>query len=567
MSKLVFDLETTGLCPIKDKIVGVGFKWCDQDIEYSSDPGLPYFLADEYVGHNVKFDLEFLTTHNQPWNKEAIIFDTMVAEWMLHPDQNKYNLKYLAKKYFDIEYTTFSQLINKHKPKGTKKRDCNITVVPVGEIEKYCKMDIEVTHKLYELLKPKIIDAGLWSLFQMEMKFLKVLINIELAGISVSESSLKVLTLELDRKIEKVQEHLPKDININSPQQLSEYLFKTLGLPTEGIKGSLRVTKGKGAIFYHKTDDETLTKLEGKHEVIQHLKEYRKLNKMRSTYTKALVDHIKVDRKIHTAFNQARTATGRLSSDKPNLQNIPKQKDVRAVFTASEDHILLSADYSQAELWIMAYLADDKQMKKDLQDGKDVYRETAKDTFKDQEITDKMREETKSVVLGLDYGMTKWGLAKQLNIDEDEAQRRTNVYFRRYSGVSRFIKFSPILAEQKGYTFTLLNRKRPYAAMKEKYQKKSLIARRCINTPIQGTCADFMKLAMIDIQDCLDSFKLKSKMVLQVHDEVMLDVHKDELDLVKEIVLKSMDVCKNYGIPIPVGLKVGPNWGNMKEIK
>jgi len=568
MNELTFDLETEGLSPIEDAPVGVGFDWNGSGAEYNQTLGtINYADAEILIGHNLKFDMQFLRTNGCSWGKNVKLFDTLIAEWMLHPDQGKYDLKWLTKKYFDITYTTFDELLNKYKEKGVKKKDTTIQVVPQIEVEKYCKMDVDMTRKLYDLLKPQIVQSGMWDLFCMEMDFLKVLIEVELNGVFVSRNSLSELNLKFDEMMKEQVKFMPEGINISSPQQLSSYLFEELGLPTEGIKSSNRILKGGEKKLFYKTDDEALSILDGKHEVIAHIKEYRNIEKLQGTYSNALIKHIHKDGKIHTSFNQHGTSTGRLSSAKPNLQNIPTLDEIRGVFIPTENNVLLSADYNQAELWIIAHLGNDKNMTNDLLEGKDIYVEIAKAMFLSEDITEDMRSEAKVIVLGINYGRTKWSLAKELHIEDDEAQRRINAYFRKYPGVSRFIKFSPILAEKQGYSSTLLDRRRPYQPMMDKFQSKNQVARRCINTPIQGTCADFIKLAMIKMQNSIDLFKLKSKLILQVHDEVVLDVVPEELETIKTIVKLSMDVCKDYGIPIPIEVKIGEDWGSLEEVK
>ncbi|WP_408954986.1 DNA polymerase I [Natroniella sp. ANB-PHB2] len=422
---------------------------------------------------------------------------------------------------------------------------------------------------LEEKLVPKLEKNELLSLFrEVELPLVSMLAQLELAGIKVSSEELERLSTKLAEKIADLEERAyqlaGEEFNLNSPKQLGGILFEKLGLPV--IK---RTKTG------YSTSASVLEKLKGQHKIIPLISEYRTYTKLKSTYVDPLSDYIKQKTgRIHTTFNQLVTATGRLSSAEPNLQNIPirteQGREIRQVFVAEEGKQLLAADYSQIELRVLAHISQDEGLKEAYQQGVDIHTKTASEIFglALDEVGREERRKAKAVNFGIAYGISDWGLAKRLNISNQEAKEYIELYFKRYPKVKRYIDNTIAQAKKEGYVTTIFNRKRYLPQINSKnYHQRSFAERMAINTPIQGTAADIMKLAMIDVFNSIAKGEFSSQILLQVHDELVLEAPTAELDEVAQLIREKMEQVVELEVELEVDLKYGDNWNKMKEIE
>jgi len=422
---------------------------------------------------------------------------------------------------------------------------------------------------LKKALETQLKEKNLYQLFSdVEMPLVRVLASMEQVGIKVDKNFLETLNLQMDEKLESLTKQIHKisgaEFNINSPKQLAEILFEKLKLPV--------IKKGKSG---PSTNVEVLTRLSHEHELPVLILEYREVTKLKSTYVVGLLELISTDtHRIHTSFNQAVTATGRLSSSAPNLQNIPIRtqsgKQVRKVFISQDKKwSLLCADYSQIELRVLAHLAKDKTLIKAFKEGRDIHSFTASLIFNEKEsnVSKKMRDLAKRVNFGIIYGMGAYGLARDIGVSNKEAKEFIAQYFKRYSSVKKYLDSQIEFARDKGYVTTLLNRRRyiPQINARDAMQK-SFAERMAMNTPIQGTAADLIKIAMIDIYNALEKQKTQARMVLQVHDELVFDVPDNEIETVRRIVSEKMEHVLKLSVPITVDIKIGKNWKDLKKL-
>jgi DNA polymerase-1 len=474
---------------------------------------------------------------------DGLYFDTMVAGYLINPSKSGYNLNDLAWDYLD----------------GLLKSDSMNNVEAVNIIK-----------QLKPKLERELRDKSLFNLFtEIEMPLVEVLAQMELTGIKLDLEILNKLSKDLEERliklIEDIYEASGSQFNINSPKQLRDILFEKLKLPI--IK---RSKTGPS------TDEEVLRKLANKHKLPALLLEYRQLTKLKSTYIDALPDLVdpKTGR-IHTSFNQTATETGRLSSSEPNLQNLPIKTDLgrnirRAVIAFSKDSYLLSCDYSQVELRILAHLSKDKNLISAFKDDKDVHKITASLIYglEEKDITDPMRETAKRVNFGIIYGLTSFGLSRDLGISVDEAQAFIEAYFSRYPKVKDYVQEQINHAKKEGFVTTILGRRRYIPEINNKNQSIRLLAeRQSINTPIQGSASDLIKLAMVKIHEQIKTNALKTRMIIQIHDELVFDVLKEEMEEFVDLTRDNMENVLELDVPTKVDIKKGQNWLEMKEVE
>ncbi|NQU74290.1 MAG: DNA polymerase I [Candidatus Omnitrophica bacterium] len=570
-----FDFETTSSDPIQASLVGVSFCWEEGKADYidfrTQGLNTEYVLGkikpileDETVkkiGQNIKYEKLVLANHGI--DLRGIYFDTMVASYLLNQSKLTHNLSSIALEYLNHKMTDISELI------GKGKKQITMDQVDIDRVCSYCCEDSDVTLRLKEILEKRLREKGLLELFSdVEIPLIDVLARMEFLGVSLDVGYME----EISKKTQKKLEALTKDIyemagcefNINSPKQLQDILFVKLKLPV--IK---RTKTGMS------TDEEVLWKLAGKHSLPKALLEYRGLAKLKSTYMDALPKLINTKTKrIHTSFNQTVTSTGRLSSSEPNLQNIPVRTEIgrqirKAFIPKDKKSVILSADYSQIELRILAHLSGDEVLREALQGDLDVHSHTASLIFDvpQDHVTDQQRSQAKTVNFGIVYGMSAYGLSKDLGIEVEKAQKFIDSYFERYPKVREFIYKCIGGAREEGFVTTLLNRRRYIPEINsENINIRNFAERTAINTPIQGSAADLIKLAMIDIHKELESGKLYSAMILQVHDELVFDVPKDELKTITDLVKKKMEGIMALSVPIKVNISVGKNWLELEEI-
>ncbi len=509
------------------------------------------------IGQNLKYDIMVLM--NYGIRVAGPLFDTMIAHYLIQPEQ-RHNLDDLARNYLNYETIKTEELIGK---KG--KNQLSMAQIAVDRVRDYACEDADITLQLVPFLQNQLNESGMQNLFaEIEVPLLTVLADMEYQGVRLDTESLKTYsnqlkseTLEVEQRIYK---HAGMEFNISSPKQLGEVLFDRLKIVSNPPK-----TKTK----QYATGEDILTRLVDKHEIIKEILEYRSLKKLVSTYVDALplLVHKKTG-KIHTSYNQTIAATGRLSSNNPNLQNIPireeRGREIRKAFIPTDDHfILFAADYSQIELRLMAHLCQDKNMIQAFVDGQDIHADTAARIFKisNSEVTREQRGFAKGANFGIIYGISSFGLAQNLNISRSEAKNIIDSYFESYPDVKKYMDESIARARKMGYAETVFGRRRYLTDINSSNAiVRGAAERNAINAPIQGTAADIIKIAMINIQKQFKEQNLTSKMILQVHDELVFDVLKTELEKVKEIVIQEMEHATQLGVPLTVDFGVGNNW-------
>ena len=568
-----FDVETTSKRPVWARLVGISFSFEDgnafylplahrylgvpEQLEFKAvREKLKPILEDKSIkkcGHNIKYDL--IVMSNEGIALDGVDFDTMIASYLLNPSSRGHGLDALTMEYFGHKNLTYKEMT------GTGSKEIGFDEVEVDRATEYAAEDSDMTWRLKGKLQPQLKDSTLKLYKEIELPLLEVLAEIELNGVYVDRKHLK----ELSSKIDKQLLHLEKDIyvladeefNINSPKQLSVILFEKLKLPV--------VKKTKTG---YSTDVSVLEQLAVEHKLPEQVLSYRQLAKLKSTYVDALPGEIfKNTGRVHTSFNQTVAATGRLSSSNPNLQNIPIRsdmgKEIRKAFTAEGDNMLLSADYSQIELRILAHLSKDKALKNAFDKGEDVHARTAADIFGSSldQVDENSRRMAKAVNFGIIYGLSAFGLSRQLKISRKDAQDFIGQYFSLYSNVKDFMDNTIAEARECGYTLTMFNRRRYLPDLKsDNRQVRESAERVAINSPIQGSAADLIKVAMIRLSRNLKKMKLNSKMILQVHDELVFECPVREKKEIESLVRKEMEEACTLSVPLVVDIGWGKNW-------
>ena len=569
------DTETTSKNPLSAELVGLSF--CVEpgtafyvplrhtgegsESQIDSDEALPLLrdiLCDDSVGkigQNIKYDAEVLAKYDI--NLRGIQFDTMIASYVIDPTLRQHNLDYLAQHYLGYKMVSYKEVTD-------HKKDKDFASVDIRRAKEYSCEDAEITLLLKSLMEKKLKDSDNHALFQdLEMKLLPVIMDMEMTGIKIDVGFFKTMSKQFADELASIESrilHLSGEtFNINSPQQLGHILFDKLRLP---VKKKTRKKSG------YSTDVEVLSELADLHEIPSLLLRFRTLSKLKSTYLDALISLANpVTGRIHTSYNQTVTATGRLSSSNPNLQNIPirteEGREIRKGFIAEGDRLLLSADYSQIELRVFAHYSDDPVLLEAFQRGEDIHARTAAEVFDvdSRMVTPEMRRMAKTINFGIIYGMGPIKLAKELGISKKVAEAYLDNYYKRYRGVKNFKEKVISQAKHNGYVSTLLKRRRylPNIA-NENGNLRGEAERAAINTPIQGTAADLIKLAMIHIADKLKGEKLETKMLLQVHDELVFEVPQGELALANTLIKDEMEGVYPLKIPLKVDINWGKNW-------
>ncbi len=499
------------------------------------------------ICHNLKFN--FIVLHRHKVEIEGNNFDTMIAAYLLNPSSENYNLRNLFWEY--LKYLKNNE--NKESKQNT-----------IMSIEDACENAQNIL-KLKDILEEKMEEKNLISLFRkIEMPLVKILGDMEINGIKVNIDFLKKMSQQVDTRLGELKKTIYNlsgtEFNINSPKQLSVVLFERLKLPV--------IKKTKTG---YSTNADVLNILAPQHKVVSFILEYRELEKLKNTYIDKLPFLVNSKTKrIHTSFHQTVTSTGRLSSSEPNLQNIPIRtemgREIRKAFIAEEGLVLLSADYSQIELRILAHLSRDESLLNAFKNDEDIHAHTASGIFNlDQNIiSEQMRRMAKVINFGIIYGMSSYGLARNLGVGREEAEKYINNYFFRYQGVKKYIEREKEEARKKGYVLTLLNRRRYLEGINSKDKNiREFNERIAINAPIQGSAADLIKLAMIKIDESFKKERFKSRLLLQIHDELIFEVYKPELEKVKSIIKEIMEHSLEISVPIKVNLKTGNNWAEL----
>ncbi|MCD6284871.1 MAG: DNA polymerase I, partial [Anaerolineae bacterium] len=574
------DTETTGLDAVSADLVGIsitdteGVAWYIPVLAPAGEKTLPSDLVAQHlgpvlqdlgitkVGHNLKYDMKVLARAGMP--VDGTLFDTMVAEWVLNPDA-ALGLKSQAWTRLGVQMTEISELI------GSGRGQITMAEVPVARTMPYAAADADMTFRLWAKLAPELKEREQDDLFRnLEMPLLPVLTEMELTGIEVDKSWLLELSRELTVRLAdlktSITQHAGQTLNINSTQQLSKILFDKLGLPTRGI----RKTKSG----HYSTRASVLEGLRGKHPIVDDILAYRELAKLKSTYVDALPDLVNpTTGRIHTSYNPTGTVTGRISSNNPNLQNIPIRSEegrrIRRAFVAQHGWLLVGVDYSQVELRVMAHVSKDPGLIEAFERGEDIHATTAAAVYGVplEAVSYEMRSTAKAVNFGLIYGQGAFGLAGQLGISVQEAGDFIARYFDRFPGVRAYMDQIQADAAEKGYVETLLKRRRYFpelqAGSRASSRSRQSAERMAMNTPIQGSAADIIKLAMIRMHARLKAEGFRSRMLLQVHDEVVLEVPEDELAATIALVTETMEDAVVLDVPLQVDVETGPNWRDM----
>ena len=570
LEEFCFDTETTGINCRESELVGFSFCFRDHEAWYVPVPsGIEQGrdVVDQFkplfenpsirkIGQNLKYDIQMLM--NYQVEVEGELFDTMIAHYLIQPDL-KHSLDYMAEMYLDYKMVPIEDLIGKKGPGQKNMRD-----VDIETIKEYACEDADFTWQLYKILRKEIERLNLTDLStKVEMPLIRVLAEMENAGFKISSENLNGYSAILNKELVEIESTIYNlagaKFNINSPRQLGEILFEKLQI-AEGAQK----TKTK----QYSTGEEILSKLADKHPIVNKILDYRALQKLLNTYVDALPKLIdKNSVKIHTSFDQAWVSTGRLSSRNPNLQNIPirdeRGKEIRKAFIpCSSDHVLLSADYSQIELRLMAHLSQDENMIDAFSHNADIHLSTAAKVFRvpENEVTPAMRSRAKTANFGIIYGISAFGLSQRLNISRSEASALIQGYFNSFPRVKQYMENAVRKAQEKGYVETIMGRRR---FLPDIHSANAVVRgfaeRNAINAPIQGSAADVIKLAMVRLQNRL-RHNCKSNLILQVHDELIFDVDSGELKNILEIVKYEMENVMQLRVPLIVDIGVGNNW-------
>lgn len=574
--KFVLDTETDSLFALEANLVGISLSYqagqgayiplghdyenaplqLDKELVLSKIQTLLSDKDNLFIAQNLKYDAQILQ------NNQVIIhcktFDTMLASYVLQSSGTRHDMDSLAKKYLDYTTISFEEVAGK----GVKQKTFN--QIELESASPYACEDADITYRLYQHFSENLAHLSKqYEVFNnIEMPLVSVLQKMERYGVAIDVNKLNQQSEELAVKIAQLEQQVytqsGSEFNLSSPKQLQEILYDKLGLPA----------LEKTPTGQPSTSESVLQQLSDFHEIPKLILEYRSLSKLKSTYTDRLPEQLfNQTNRIHTSYHQAVTATGRLSSSDPNLQNIPirteEGRKIRQAFVAESGWTLISADYSQVELRIMAHLSKDKGLIQAFKDNEDIHRCTAAEVFgvAREDVTDLQRRHAKAINFGLIYGMSAFGLAKQIHASREEAQQYINQYFQRYPGAKYYMDTVRANAKQNGYVETLTGRRLYLPEINSKNRMRQLASERAaINAPMQGTAADLIKLAMIDLQKWIDTVPEKIRMVLQVHDELVFEVRTEFVEKAKEMIQEKMIQALKIEVPLDVSVGIGQNW-------
>jgi len=565
-----FDTETTGLKALEVELIGVAFSWEAGKGYYISFPEnqqetkaiveefKPFFESEiEKIGHNLKYDIKVLSNYNIP--VKGKLFDTMIAHYLINPDM-RHNMDILAETYLNYKPVSITELIGK---KG--KNQLSMRTIPISDQTEYAVEDADITFQLKQRFTKELETGNVSKLFtNVELPLVSVLTAMEIEGINVNTKFLKQLSTALTDDIKRLETSIytqaGEEFNIASPKQLGPILFDKLNL----VDKPKKTKTGQ-----YSTAEDVLSYLAKDHQIVADILEYRQYKKLQSTYVDALPNEINSKTgRVHTVYAQAVAATGRLSSNNPNLQNIPirteRGRQVRKAFIPkNENYVLLAADYSQIELRIIAALSKEETMIKAFTNGEDIHASTAAKVFQVplDEVTREQRSNAKTVNFGIIYGVSAFGLSNQTDLTRSEAKELIETYYETYPKLKEYIAKQVDFARDHGYVETILQRRR---YLKDINSRNAVVRaaaeRNAVNAPIQGAAADIIKLAMINIHKRFEEANFKSKMLLQVHDELVFDIHKEELQIIKPIIKNEMENAFQLSVPLDVEIGLGNDW-------
>jgi len=570
-TSVCFDTETTGLKALEVELIGIAFSWEIGKGYYVSFPEnqeetktiLEEFRAFfenkdiEKIGHNLKYDMKVLSNYEMP--VKGKLFDTMIAHYLINPDM-RHGMDILAETYLNYQPVSITELIGK---KG--KNQLSMRMIPIEDQTEYAVEDADITLQLKEHFIKELESGNVTKLFnEIELPLVSVLTAMEIEGINLDVDFLKELSVHLTEDISRLEKNIFKqageEFNIASPKQLGIVLFENMKL----VDKPKKTKTGQ-----YSTAEDVLSYLAKEHQIIRDIQEYRQYKKLQSTYVDALPNEINSKTgRVHTAYAQAVAATGRLSSNNPNLQNIPirteRGRQVRKAFIPKDkNHVLLAADYSQIELRIIAALSEEETMIEAFKNGEDIHASTAAKVFNVplEEVTREQRSNAKTVNFGIIYGVSAFGLSNQTDLSRKEAKALIDTYYETYPKLRAYMASQVDFARENGYVETVLQRRR---YLKDINSRNAIVRgaaeRNAVNAPIQGSAADIIKLAMINIYQRFEKEGFKSKMLLQVHDELVFDAHKDELEIIKPIIKDEMENAFTMTVPLDVEMGIGENW-------
>jgi DNA polymerase-1 len=570
-TSVCFDTETTGLDPLTAELVGIAFSWEATKGFYVPFPEdregaqrlieelRPFFEAEEIekIGQNLKYDIKVLDKYKV--EVKGKLFDTMLAHYLINPDM-RHNMDVLAETYLNYTPVSITELIGKKGKNQLSMRD-----VPLEKQTEYAVEDADITYQLAQHFRPELKEANTEKLFQeIEIPLLRVLADMELEGINLDEEFLNSLSSDLNNDIatleEKIYEKAGEEFNIGSPKQLGEILFDKMKL----VDKPKKTKTGQ-----YSTAEDVLSYLAKDHEIIQNVLDYRGLAKLKSTYVDALPEQVEpLTGRVHTDYMQTVASTGRLSSNNPNLQNIPirteRGRQVRKAFIPrNKNYTLLAADYSQIELRIIAALSEETTMIEAFKNGEDIHASTASKVFDVplEEVTREQRSNAKTVNFGIIYGVSAFGLSNQTDLSRSESKELIDTYYKTYPKLRNYMSEQVDFARVNGYVQTVLGRRRYLKDINgSNAMVRGAAERNAVNAPIQGSAADIIKIAMINIHKKLEDGNYKSKMLLQVHDELVFDVYKSELEELKTMIKSEMENAYALNVPLDVEVGIGDNW-------
>jgi len=570
-SSVCFDTETTGLNALTAQLVGIAFSWEKTKGFYLPFPEdqnkaqelieelRPFFESEaiEKIGQNLKYDIKVL--HKYKISVRGDYFDTMLAHYLINPDM-RHNMNVLSETYLNYTPISIATLIGKKGKNQLSMRD-----VPLTEQTEYAVEDADITFQLAQHFRPELKEANIEDLFKnIEIPLLSVLAAMEIEGIHLDKEFLNSLSEDLNSDIDSLEKRIyeiaEEEFNIGSPKQLGEILFNKLKL----VDKPKKTKTGQ-----YSTAEDVLSYLAKEHEIIEKVLAYRGLAKLKSTYVDALPQQVEAHSgRIHTDYMQAVTATGRLSSNNPNLQNIPirteRGRQVRKAFVPRDkNYTLLAADYSQIELRIIAALSEEDTMIEAFKNGEDIHTTTASKVFNiaTNEVTREQRSNAKTVNFGIIYGVSAFGLSNQTNLSRAEAKELIETYYTTYPKLKAYMDSQVQFAQEHGYVQTVLGRRRYLKDINGRNPVvRGAAERNAVNAPIQGSAADIIKIAMIAIHKKLEEGNYKSRMLLQVHDELVFDIHNSELETITPIIKNAMEQAYTISVPLNVEIGVGENW-------
>jgi DNA polymerase-1 len=571
-SSVCFDTETTGIDALNAELVGLSFSYekgkgfyvpfpeNQEETQALLEKFRPFFENNniEKIGQNMKYDLKVLSRYNI--QVKGKLFDTMIAHYLINPDM-RHNMDILSETYLKYSPKSIETLIGK-KGKG----QLSMREVPLEEIKEYATEDADVTLQLKEHFQPILEKVGTKKLFdEIEIPLVQVLADMETEGIRLNVDFLKSMSVDMQKEInefeQKIYETAGEKFNLASPKQLGEVLFDKMKI------GGAKQKKTKTGQYA--TGEEVLSYLANEHQIVKDILDWRQMVKLQSTYIEALPNQVDAKtQRVHTDYMQTVAETGRLSSNNPNLQNIPIRTErgrlIRKAFIArDENYSLLSADYSQIELRIIAALSGEENMIKAFQNNEDIHRSTAAKVFNVplEEVTKEQRSNAKTVNFGIIYGVSAFGLSNQTSLSRSESAALIDAYYKTYPKLKSYMSNQVDFARENGYVQTVLGRRR---YLKDINSANAVVRsgaeRNAVNAPIQGSAADIIKIAMINIHKKLTSENWQSKMLLQVHDELVFDVHNSELEKIKPLIKHEMENAFKLTVPLEIELGTGKNW-------